>query len=138
MSLINQIVPKKLFEPGRIFEITPPSEGLYRYLAILFGLFIAIAIFLAFYAKRQKPIFKDFAERLFNLFLSTGIIGEFLIFSRWQGIPYLGSRLILLLLAAVFVGWGGWLLWYYLIIQPKKIEELKEKEIFEKYLPHKR
>lgn len=138
ISIFNQIDPKKIFDLGRIFETTPESQGLYQYLAVIFGLIILATVILIFQARNKKPIFRNFYNQIVNLFLFTGITGEILIFCRWQGIPYLGSRLMLYILGLVFIIWGGYILWFRISVFPGKIKQLKEKEKFEKYLPKKR
>ena len=135
ISFINQIEIKKLFDFPRIFESTPNPQGLYQYLSILFGLLLIVALIIFLTTKKQKSIIKNYFNRIINLLLFTGIAGLILIFCRWQGIPYLGSRLMLYILLLTFIIWGGFIIWFRLVILPKEIAELKAKERFKKYLP---
>jgi hypothetical protein len=135
MNIFQQIDLGKLFNPGYVFESTPNSTGLYQYLAILFGLEIIGAILITIF-NRKKSATKRVKSSFFSLFLSMGIIGLSLIFFRWQMIPYLGSRLVLVLLFIVFIIWSVFIFWYWLMILPKEMAKVKEQERFEKYLPH--
>ena len=67
--------------------------------------------------------------------LIIGFFGLALIFFRFEAIPYLGSRLMLLILFLVFLIWGILIIYYWLRIMPREIKKKKEKENFEKYLP---
>ena len=72
---------------------------------------------------------------MFNLLLTCGVIGLILVLFRYQQIPYFGNRLMYLLLFIVFIIWGGWILFYKMVVMPKEINKEKEKENFQKYLP---
>ena len=134
MDIIHQIDLSKFLNFGYIFESNPSSEGLYRYLLIIFGVEIIGAVIVYFF-NRQKGIFKKLKNGFFSLFLTTGIIGLTIIFFRQQQIPYLGSRLLLVLLLVTFLIWLGFIIRYWLITLPKEIIQKKQKEKFEKYLP---
>ncbi|OGD56464.1 hypothetical protein A2V71_03725 [Candidatus Berkelbacteria bacterium RBG_13_40_8] len=138
MNIINQIDFKKLFNLGYIFESSPASIGLYKYLAILFSLMIIGAVVIFFFNRKDKDNYKKLKNNFFNLFLTTGIIGVVLIFLRWQEVPYLGSRAMLLILLVAFIIWSFLIGYYGFFVLPKEIIKIKEKEHFEKYLPHKR
>ena len=138
MELFKNINPKKLFEPSYIFEKTPSANSDYLYLAIVFGLFIVLAIVFWFiYGKKKKnlPVLSSLQGRFFNIFFYTGISGLVLIFFRFQQIPYLGSRLFLLILILVFIIWSIYLLYFYFKILPQKISKFREEQIYNKYLP---
>ncbi len=135
-NLISQIHLTNLLQKDYIFEATPATEGLYLYLAILFGIFILFAIaVVVIYRKPKYPVYRHIRSQLFNLFLTTGIIGLIIIFCRFQQIAYLGSRLMFLLLILMFIIWGGWICIYRFIKVPKLIKKEQEKGKFEKYLP---
>lgn len=72
---------------------------------------------------------------LFNLFLTTGIVGLVYTFLRLQGIPYFSARV---LLAAVLLGaliWGSVSAIRVLRTLPSERKALAAKQIFEAYLP---
>lgn len=135
MDLINQIDLRNFFQSSYIFETTPDAEGLYKYLSIVFALFVIIAFILIIRAKNKEKIFKNLDAKFINLLLFTGLIGIVLVFFRWQGIPYLGSRVMLLVLAFISLLWIGIIGWYKFRVLPKKIEENIKRKNFEKYLP---
>jgi len=138
ISFFDQLDIKKIFDPARIFESTPNPEGLYQYLSIVFGLLLVIALIIIFLTRKQKQIFKNYFNRIVNILLFAGLTGLILVFCRWQGIPYLGSRLMMYVLLLILIIWGSYTIWYRLVFLPKKITELKAKERFEKYLPKKK
>jgi len=131
----NQLDAQKLFDFPRIFESTPDPQGLYQYLSFVFGLLLIVALIIFLTTKKQKSIIKNYFNRIINLLLFIGVAGLILIFCRWQGIPYLGSRLIFYLLLIVFIVWGGFVVWFRIFIFPKKMAKLREREQIEKYLP---
>ena len=132
---INFFDLKKLFDTGYIFESAPSAEGLYKYLAILFGLFIIFAFALIIKSKKQNEVLKKLYSKAINLLLLGGFFGLILVFFRWQGIPYLSSRLLLLVLFLIFLLWLLRIMWYKFKILPKEIEQYNKRKIFEKYLP---
>lgn len=134
-DFIKNFVPKKLLEPGYIFEVSPSAEGLYRFLAILFGLMILLAFILIIKAKKQEEIFKKLYSKIINLLLFSGFFGLVLLFFRFEGIPYLGSRLLMLILFVVAFVWFLLICYYKFRILPREIENFKKQKIFEKYLP---
>jgi hypothetical protein len=137
MNAIHQIDLGKLFSISYIFESTPNSEGLYHYLAIFFGLEIVGALAIAIFGRRKSPT-KKVKSGFFSLLLTTGIIGLSLIFFRWQAIPYLGSRLMLVILFLILICWAAFIFWYWLIILPEELAEVREQQRFQKYLPKKK
>ncbi|MEK7142762.1 MAG: hypothetical protein AAB785_00965 [Patescibacteria group bacterium] len=138
MEIFNNFDPKKLVEPAYLFEKTPPADSDYRYLVFIFGFLVIIAIANWFWYRRKFikiPVYREIRNKLFNIFFYPSIVGLFLIFCRWQAIPYLGSRFFLGLLLIVFVIWLIYLLYFRLIIFPKEIKEFLKQENFNKYLP---
>lgn len=138
MEIINNINPNKLFEPAYLFEKTPPVDSDYRYLVFIFGFLVVIAIANWFWYRRKFikiPIYREIRSKFFNILFYPSVVGLFLIFCRWQAIPYLGSRFFLALLLMVFIIWLIYLLYFRLIIFPKEIEEHLKQENFNKYLP---
>lgn len=66
---------------------------------------------------------------------STGLVGLLLMFFREVRAVYLGSRLWLLLWIIIILVWLGFILYYWKIKLPLKIQNQKEKSEFEKWLP---
>lgn len=136
-NFFNQIQISKLFKVNYILVATPKSSGLYQYLIIIFGFLGLMALVLWFFFRKSQKLTKEFFKKIITLFVTTAILGVMLIFFRTQEIPYLGSRLMLIVLIIMFVIWGGFILYYRLVTMPKKIKIIKEKEEFEKYIPKK-
>ncbi|MBM2820285.1 MAG: hypothetical protein HW405_45 [Candidatus Berkelbacteria bacterium] len=136
--MIAKIDLLKLLNTKYIFEISPEPISDYLYLSILFGLLIVIAFIFWFIYKRKRKqldLFKAVQKSVFNPFFYTGIIGLILIFFRWQGMPYLGSRFFLLVLLLLFLFWGTNIIYFRFVTFPKRIKEYQEKKNFNKYLP---
>ncbi|MCB9803133.1 hypothetical protein H6761_03970 [Candidatus Nomurabacteria bacterium] len=66
---------------------------------------------------------------------SVGPIGLLLMFFREVRAVYLGSRIWLLLWIIIALIWLGFIIYYWKIKLPLKIQTQKEKEEFEKWLP---
>lgn len=134
-DFLNLFAPEKLFQTSYLFEVTPNQEGLYKYLIFVFGALILAGLILIFKTKKQDKIWKKYFAKIINLYLVTGFIGLVLIFFRFEGIPYLGSRLFLLLLGLIAIIWLINIIWYRYKILPKKILDNEKEKIFNKYLP---
>ncbi len=134
--MLNQIDLTKIFDPNLIFETTPVPGGLYLLSLIIYGLLLAGAITLGVISRRNpQSTHKKLWRQFIYLMLFTGIIGPVLVFFRWQAVPYLGSRFVVLILWLVALAWVLQILIYRLWVLPQEIKKLKEKENFEKYLP---
>ncbi len=133
MNFLSQIDPKKLLQKDYIFQINPYTDGFYKYLGIIFGLMLVAAVILIF--KKPREIYRKLNSKLITLLLIIGFFGLALIFFRFEAIPYLGSRLMLLILFLAFLVWGISIIYYWLMIMPREIKKKKEREDFEKYLP---
>ncbi len=132
-NFLSQIDFGKLFQKEYLLEINPDANGLYKYLTIVFGLMIILSVVL--FLKKPAEVYKKLYGKVISLFLIVGLIGIALIFFRFEAMPYLGSRLMFLVLIFVFLIWLGLIVYYRLIILPKEIKQKKVKENFEKYLP---
>jgi hypothetical protein len=138
MDIIKNIDFKKILNIAYIFDKTPPPDSNYLYLGILFGLMIVLSFgaWLGYgRLKKHIPLWQEMQTRIFNLFFYLGITGLMLIFFRWQGVAYLGSRFFLLLLLIVFIIWGIFIINFRLRIFPKELIKYFAKQKFEKYLP---
>lgn len=135
IDFLDQIQPNKFFLKSYLFEVQPNSEGLYWYLSIIFVVFILAALILIVVSKKKDKIFKILYAKIINLLIFAGLVGLGLIFLRYEGIPYLGSRLFLLILLLTVIIWSIAIAWYRWKILPQKIKEEKKRQAFEKYLP---
>ena len=134
MNILNQFDLQKLFHFDYLLEANPSSDGLYPYLAIVFGLFLLVSFILVLKAKKSL-LYKKLNLKSANLFFWIGLLGLGLLFCRWQGIPYLGSRIVIVSLAGVFIIWGLIILRYKIFIVPREVKEYYKQKMFEKYLP---
>jgi len=136
--ILSQIDLSKLLNFDYIFKVTPPASGWYLYLLVIFILLILLALASIWVIKRQDKVYRKLQKQIFNSFLSCGIIGLFLVFCRFEQIPYLSSRLMLWLLTLVFIFLSGSILFYIRVILPEEKQELLKKQKFNKYLPRRR
>lgn len=132
---LSQFSPVKFFQPGYIFEITPPADGLYLYLGIMFVLALAWGMIIAVRAKKKEKIFRKLQFKVANLLIFFGVFGLLLTFFRFEGIAYLGSRLAMLFMLVISLGWGFGIGWYKFFSLPREREKYEKQKIFEKYLP---
>jgi len=136
-NFFNQIQISKLFQVDYLLDTTPKSSGLYQYLMLIFGLLGLAVVFLWFLSHGKQKLIKEFFKKIITLFTTTAILGIMFIFFRTQEISYLGSRLMLIVLVIMFIIWGGFILYFRIVVMPGKIKIQKEKEEFEKYIPKK-
>lgn len=135
INFLTQINFKKFLAKSYIFETTPPVTGLYQYLVVVFILFILIAFILIVKSKKQAEIWKSLSAKIINLLMLGGACGLMFVFFRFEGIPYLGSRLFLFILFLGLIFWAITIVWYRYKIIPKKIKKQQKRKNFEKYLP---
>jgi len=136
MSILNQVDLTKIVDPNLVFETTPAPGGLYLCSLVVYGLLILGSVILGVISRRNPQSNNRKLWRQFiYLMLVVGMTGPVLVFLRWQSIPYLGSRLITLLLWLVAIAWLCQIIYYWIFVLPHEIELKKEKENFEKYLP---
>jgi len=135
-NILNQIDLSKIFDPNLIFEASPDPQGFYLYIAIIYGLILVLAIILGVISRRNpQSVYKKLRSKTIYLMLFVGLVGLMLTFFRWQAIPYIGSRLMVLALWIVAIAWLVEIIWYWLFILPQQKKLQQEKENFEKYLP---
>lgn len=134
-AFLNQFDFGKLLQKSYLFEITPVADGLYKYLAIIFAIFIFVSFILIIKSKNVDKIYKNLYSKIIGLLLFTGFLGLCLLFFRYEAIPYIGSRFIFLVSMTAMLIWAITIVWYRYMVLPKNIQELQKKKNFEKYLP---
>ena len=121
-----------IFSSQYLFNPTPPTQNKYMlYQMVVFGAFIAIAIVYLLLKKMDAKI----RFRHFYCFLTGGILGYIYIFARYESLPWLGSRIYLVLVMLTLIIWSTintiWLYRYSAKLEDKKVME----DRYEKYLP---
>ena len=130
------------FTISYLFESRPEPDSLL--LLILASVFCVSLIgsgivWLALARKAATlPPFEPIRARLTNLLFMTGLVGLFLVFFRWQGIAFLGSRIWLLLWLVVILVWFVRLVIYLLKKFPDERRLFVSKRQYERYLPRSR
>lgn len=135
MNLLSLIDFRKLVDATWIFEKTPSSQGMYLYLAIVFGLCVIAAIAIGLLHSKQNKTFRKVYSMVYNMLMTVGLIGLFLVLMRYQSISYMGSRFLIYVLVLVVLMWVNQILVYRYLELPKEIKKKQERERFEKYLP---
>jgi len=97
----------------------------------IFVLFIIIATLLAYNKKIHPPL----RAKFFNFLLTIGIIGVFVSLFRWESIPYIGSRFVMLLLLIIAIIWYCLIAIYSISKMPKEVRLRKNQERYVQYLP---
>ena len=119
------------------YPSAPSTQTLY----ILLGIFVFFIIFgvgewfWLGHLSQKYPPYLETRGKLLNFFLTFGILGLVLLFFRFETLPYLASRLMLALLVAGFIIWGGYLLYYFIRVLPTKIKHSQKQTRFIQYLP---
>lgn len=137
-NFFSQIQLSKFFDKQYIFQDGQNPEGLYRYSTILFGLMIILALIIKLFIKSKNEVYQKFKNKLLYLFFTVGLVGLLWVFCRYEGIGFLGSRIIILLLAICLILWSLYIVWFWKIILPKETKKMIEQERFQKYLPKKK
>lgn len=142
--MFEQIVTfgRNLINPRWIFN--PYSSFNYKMDLIWAGIFCLIILlgiclwFLLNSMSKKQAAYLNLRVRYFTYCLTIGIIGLVLVFFHFEGIAYLAMPFWLIILTIIAMVWLGWLLSYTFIQIPQQIIQCRQKQEFEKYLPHKR
>ena len=124
-----------IFSKSYLFDPAPtPESRLYTPLLIAFSLMVILALLIAWSQNLDKKI----KSRNFYTFLAPGILGLLYIFCRYEQLPWLGSRLMLVVIILTFIVWSIvnfiWLIRYL----PKQKEQKILQDRYNKYLPRKK
>ena len=129
---------KYFFNPRHILSLAPPAMS-DRAIAILVAAFTILTI-AGIVSKISSQKIHDGLmikayRKLSNAFITIGVLGYIYVFFAWQGVRLFSSRLILLILAAVFAVWLWFIIKYLVFDIPKSRSQIQKKKEFEKYLP---
>ncbi len=131
--------PARLLDPQYWLEPQPGPPGLVGQLVdILFLLAMFGGLLLVNYANRRLEVhpFKfGLLQRVGRIlvFYSAAVVLVFTV--RYLGIPYLGSRLMLLAAGVVGLGLVIYGLFYYVRLYPKRLAEAERQLEIERYKP---
>lgn len=121
-----------LFGPN--FEGLTRSDNIFLWLGIIL---IAISFGLKIYSfrKPQSSPEAHFLKRLFVACLTTGMIVGIWAVLRWQNIPWLSVRILVLLVWIGFIIWIGFIVKYRLFEYPSQRQLWEDEQTKNKYLP---
>ena len=128
-------IPENFFTTEYLFSTTAPSNMSQFFL--IFGIFVlltAIGTILIYNRKIHKPL----KARLTNFFLTIGIVGLLISFFRYESIPYIGSRFMILVLITAAILWYLVITIYSVSKMPKEIRIKKSEDRYIQYLPRKK
>ena len=93
-----------IFSKNYLFDMTPPSYSrLTIYLLALFAIMILLVVYVKLMPRNLSKIYGKLNPPL----LTVGFVGLIYIFARYESLPYFSSRAFLILLALIFLVWGG-------------------------------
>lgn len=100
---------EKLIDPAWLFEKTPsfPFKFLLP-LLIFFGLMFLAGILVPLWiSKKNKktPPYQKLASKLQTPLIIFALIGFLILFFRWQAIPYLSTRILIIILLLSIIFW---------------------------------
>lgn len=129
----------KLIDLSYLFEKRPnPESAMLFGLAIIAGLMIiGSGITWIAYVRKERTLslYRSIRERLVRWLFTGGFVTLILIFFRFEGIPYFGSRAWLFLWGVVLAIWSVTILIYILKKFPKERSLYQEQVERSRYLP---
>ena len=126
------MIPKDFFTTDYLFATqVPTNQKLFLAVVGVFVLFIIISALIYY----NQKIHKGLKVRLFNFFLTIGILGIVFSFFRYEAMPYIGSRVIILLLLLAAIIWYLIITFYTIAKMPGEVRVIKNHERYVQYLP---
>ncbi|TES95155.1 hypothetical protein E3J85_02380 [Patescibacteria group bacterium] len=122
------------------FAKSPGPAGVYfTRLSFVFGLLFLIALVIYLFIAKVKrkdfnPVKAKLWRKVYICFFTISIIGGALIFFRYEQIPFLSLRFLMLTLLVGFLVWVGFIIFYYLRGFKRELLEYQEEERKKKYL----
>lgn len=129
----------KLIDPTYLFAKQPePNSELSFVFSILFALAIVasgLVWFILIRREKNAPYLRPLRSRLVRWLFTTGLVGLFLMLTRSAGIPYFGTRFVLLLWLIVVAVWFATIFIYLLKKFPIERSLYQAHQLRERYLP---
>lgn len=123
-----------IFSNKFLFDPVPSSDSkFYLPLLIIFGILLLASIIV-----RLVKMDMVVKKRQSTCYLTLSILGLLYLFARYEGLPWLGSRLFLSLLLLATIIWLTYLSIWGVRYSSKKTKETFKEKKFEKYLPKKK
>ncbi len=127
------------FNAKYLFNTHPQADnGIVIFFIILSCLLIVVAIVSVFIlGKKAKTVapYATLKDKIFNNFITLGIIGLLLTFVYWQEIPYLSLPIILLVFILVIIGQTVYIILFWRRNINSDIAKYQVEQSYEKYLP---
>lgn len=133
--------PSKLFSLSYLFDRFPGSAFLYMIpCIILFLVLIVGSFYLESWIRRHplRPSLKLTLPHVGGRLRAFGIIGFVLLWIRYENLPFLSMRALLLLFFLSFLAYIAMCVYRFNVVLPKKIEENKRLNKLKSYLPKKK
>lgn len=121
-----------------------PSIGSYRYMIpmlIFFGIMFVVATYFKIVFevyRRHLPHYLVLGQKLSSWLYTISILGLIYVFFRYEGIMYLSSRILMILLIVCWATWGILILKFYRSEFVEIKERQKAKQEKKVYLPKRR
>lgn len=130
------------FSSSYLFDKVPTGEeNLFIGLLVFFIILIIVSIisYIVLSRKSRKtPPYKAIKNHIYNCGLTIGTIGLILLFFRWQSIPYLSSRILILILLLAFLVWLVYIIIYIKIHLKHNLKAYQTELKYQSYLPQKK
>lgn len=119
-----------------------PSPVTSQQVLIIYLIFFLILVLLAVLTKiylrklgQTKPPYLKLLDITYTPLLTCAILGIVLTFFRWQELPYLSMRILIILLMFFILGLSIYVIIYYLSGFQKELRSFIEQEKFNQYIP---
>jgi hypothetical protein len=119
------------------FWLSIPAENSFNDLKISFIIFGVLAI-IGLLTLFNRYLYRKMRQKFATFFLTTGLLGAFLLLLRLERINFFSSRFVFLIFSLVMIIWVGTLFCYLIVQMPKEIENTRRYQKFSAYLPKKK
>lgn len=129
------------FKLERFFNLRPAIQlNTVYFLLAVFGLALLVAVILKIIQKTTHgdSFRKNLLQKYFTVFLTMGLIGEVLVWFRYERVYFLSARFWLVVWLIALITWLAWVLKYQLKTIPQSRANLQKTQEFNKYLPKKK
>jgi hypothetical protein len=103
-------------------------------LIINYGLYFASKLFKKRLISIREFIRARFCQKTANFFLTMAVSFTFIFFFRYEAIPFLGGRFLVLIWLISGLIWLIYLIRYYFVLIKRQLKDLSEKQKMNKYL----
>lgn len=130
---------KKVFNLNYLIDNTLPLDAP---LVAALGYFFVVVLLIGIIARiilvkknKKLPIYSTLIGHITNLSLWLPIIGLIFVFGRFQAIPMISNRMLMLINLLFLFAWAAWIMHYTIVKLPQITAIYQNKQLKSKYLP---